>query len=70
MVTQNPDSVTVAPTDCPDCCGCGVQYFRGGFSLPCPTCRGTGNADPATTDRLMWSWLVTPASVTTTGGTR
>jgi hypothetical protein len=28
--------------DCPDCCGCGQQWYRSGYSLPCETCRGTG----------------------------
>src|SRR5687768_12274725 len=33
--------VEAPPTDCVECCGCGLQDF-GRYSLPCETCGGSG----------------------------
>ncbi len=34
----------VAPVSCFACNGCGQQWYRGGFALPCSACDGTGAA--------------------------
>jgi hypothetical protein len=33
-----------APVSCWQCNGCGQQWYRGGYALPCATCGGTGVA--------------------------
>ena len=40
-----PDPPALGGTvDCPECCGCGQLWHRGGFALPCPRCHGAGIA--------------------------
>jgi hypothetical protein len=43
-LTPEPDPPALGVALCFHCSGCGVQWFRGGYTLPCPTCAGTGRA--------------------------
>lgn len=46
-LTPEPEPPAPAPSvNCPDCCGCGVQWFPSG-DRKCERCRGTGILAPA-----------------------
>jgi hypothetical protein len=44
LLDPEPEPPAPAVAQCFHCSGCGIQQYRGGYALPCPTCAGTGRA--------------------------
>ena len=42
QIGELPVDGEVSPADCPACSGCGQQWYRAGYALPCESCGGSG----------------------------